>query len=116
MAGINVEKMKSLTICLGNSCKSIGSGLLLKLAETELDCRINETSPEAIQLEPHQCIGNCNYGPSIKVNNYIFSQMAETELKAIIDALKSDNKQFLASIFSAAQIDLGGQLLTQAKQ
>jgi NADH:ubiquinone oxidoreductase subunit E len=76
------EKIRSITICMGSSCFSRGNkktvGFLRNyLKERKLD--------ETIILKGAHCMGQCDKGPVVKIDEEFIYHVNDADLEVILD-------------------------------
>src|SRR3989339_394638 len=57
----------------------------LKIIERELGIRVNETTPnQQFTLEYTSCLGCCEVGPAMRINDKIYTHLTADKIKAIL--------------------------------
>lgn len=79
----------TLYICRGIRCRGNGSESLIDVLEKVLKTNIDKGSNEEIKLESSLCMGHCNNGPNIKVNNKVYNRVDKQVLKRVLVIMKS---------------------------
>lgn len=76
-------------ICCGLSCDLRQKEDLVTLIQNKLGVKFGETSPDGLFcLECSQCMGMCDQGPVLSVNNQVFPRMTPQKLETIISFCK----------------------------
>lgn len=82
-----------IKVCDGTSCHLEGSGLILKEMEKLLGINDGDTTRDGLfSLEALSCIGACNSGPVISVNDEYFTHITKEKLKDIITSFREAEK------------------------
>jgi len=72
-------------VCTGTSCHINRSKKILAELEKELGIKTHETTKDGLfTMVNVKCIGRCNEGPNLTVNNKVYSQVAVEDVKQII--------------------------------
>jgi NADH-quinone oxidoreductase subunit E len=96
--------MNEITVCLGKSCRANFSEDVLKQVEKSAKCGLYDQSEDGLfELESATCMNNCQFGPSVRFNKHLLSQMSPKEAKMVINAIRENNQEFLTSIFEDAK-------------
>jgi NADH-quinone oxidoreductase subunit E len=78
-----------IKVCDGTSCHLEGAGTILKEMKKLLGISDGETTRDGFfSLEVLSCIGACNSGPVISVNDEYFTHLTREKLKGIITSLR----------------------------
>ena len=77
-----MEYKSSIKICLGSSCFSRGNAKTLDIIKNYL--KKNE-SFKLIEFKGNLCAGSCNEGPIIFIDDTKYTNVNETNIKAILD-------------------------------
>lgn len=94
-----------ITVCLGKSCRANFSEDVLKQVEKSAKCGLfDKSDDELFELESATCMQNCQFGPSVRFNKKILSQVSPKEAKLIIGAIRDNNDEFLTSVFEDAKV------------
>lgn len=76
-------------ICDGTTCHLEGSGSVIREIEKNLGITDGETSRDGLfSLEVLSCIGACEQGPVISVNNTYYSKVDKNKIKEIISSIR----------------------------
>jgi NADH-quinone oxidoreductase subunit E len=98
-------KTTEITVCLGKSCRANFSEDVLKQVEKSAKCGLFDSSDDGLfELESATCMQNCQFGPSVRFNNKMLSQMSPKEAKIVIKAIRDNDEEFLASVFEDAKV------------
>ena len=78
-----------IRICRGTACHLIGSSTLQETIETQLRGRAGQVSKDRrVSLEVTQCMGSCQSGPVVTVNDRTYTQVTAADLENILHSLK----------------------------
>lgn len=76
-------------LCNTISCDMAGSREILAAVEDELGIRAGETTPdERVTLETTSCIGLCDQGPAMLVNDTPHTRLTPEEARSIVAGLQ----------------------------
>ncbi|OPL18251.1 MAG: hypothetical protein AVO35_05225 [Candidatus Aegiribacteria sp. MLS_C] len=76
-------------LCNTISCRMAGAGDILAAIEDELGIRAGETTPDdRVTLETTSCIGLCDQGPAMLVNDTPHTRLTPDEARRIIAGLQ----------------------------
>lgn len=76
-------------VCSGTSCHINRSKKILEELEKELEIKTHETTKDGLfTIVNVKCIGRCNEGPNLTVNNKVYSQVQIEDVKKIISEYK----------------------------
>jgi NADH:ubiquinone oxidoreductase subunit E len=101
---IKMDGQTKLTICLGKTCRGNFSDDIAKEVEKYLKCSLfDETADGKFATDSALCMRNCEHGPSVKFNEYIFSHMTPKEVKQIVIAIENEDHDFINAVFSEAK-------------
>lgn len=79
-----------IRLCTSPVCRMLGSFDLLENLKSILAIDVGETSGDGLfTLEKTECLGNCHKGPSMMVNEILYSNLESRKLQAIIEDLRS---------------------------
>ena len=74
-----------LQICRAESCQSMGSEALEKMAKSKLGVDYHQTTEDgSITLEPVYCLGNCACSPAVLMDEQVYGRVDALLLDAII--------------------------------
>ena len=73
-----------MTICLGSSCFSRGSGKTLQVINDYIEKNQLE---EKIDFRGELCSGNCKDGPNLKIAGKLYNQVDSESVTAILDGI-----------------------------
>jgi NADH:ubiquinone oxidoreductase subunit E len=76
------EKIKTITICMGSSCFSRGNKKTVSFLRNYLNEKKLE---EIIMLKGAHCMGHCDKGPVIKIDDEFIYHINESDLEIILD-------------------------------
>jgi NADH-quinone oxidoreductase subunit E len=80
-------------ICHGTSCNIFGNTTLLQEMEKELHVRAGGTTRDGkFSLEVVTCLGSCEQGPIVLVNNRPHRKMTPESLAKIIESIKENDE------------------------
>ncbi len=84
-ANFNLEKpsKKIIKLCQSPTCHSKKNEKLLNFVSDLLNIKIGESN-DYISLETCQCIGMCDKGPIMTINNNIYTSITEEKIKYIL--------------------------------
>jgi NADH:ubiquinone oxidoreductase subunit E len=78
-----------ISVCTGTACHVKGSNLLVKFLSENLVIKPNETTKNGlIKLETVNCIGACAKAPAVTINNKVYGNVTNNNLKNNISNLK----------------------------
>ena len=101
---IDKDKQTNLTICLGKTCRGNFSDDIVKELEKYLKCSLfDESANGKFITDSALCMRNCEHGPSVKFNEYLFSHMTPKEVKQIAIAIDKNDIDFIKAVFSEAK-------------
>ncbi len=74
-----------IQVCKDIPCYVSSSVDVLKVIESELGIRVNETTPnQQFTLEYTSCLGCCDVGPAMRINDKIYTHLTADKIKAIL--------------------------------
>ncbi|HPD94791.1 MAG: NAD(P)H-dependent oxidoreductase subunit E [Bacteroidales bacterium] len=80
-----------IRICNGTSCRLNGSKWLIEYIEKNLKIKNGETSRNGIfSLEVVNCMGACEFGPVISINDQFYKTQDPDSLKELLDELSNE--------------------------
>ncbi len=78
-----------IRLCKTISCDLAGKDAIAKTLERELNLKFGETSKDRkFTLEYIHCIGMCDQGPAMLINEQVFTKLTTSKVIEIIDSLK----------------------------
>lgn len=78
-----------IRVCRTISCDMNGKAKIIKALESELDIKLGETTPDMkYTLEYANCMGMCDNGPAMLINNDIYSQLTPSKAVEIVNSYK----------------------------
>jgi NADH-quinone oxidoreductase E subunit len=78
-----------IRLCKTISCELAGKEAVAKTLERELNLKFGETSKDRkFTLEYCHCIGMCDQGPAMLINEQVFTKLTPSKVIEIIDSLK----------------------------
>jgi NADH-quinone oxidoreductase subunit E len=78
-----------IQVCKDIPCYISSDINVLNIIEKELGIRINETTPnKQFTLEYTSCLGCCEVGPVMRINDKIYSHLTADKIKAILSEYK----------------------------
>jgi len=78
-----------IRLCRTISCDLAGKDRVASQLETELDVKFGETTPDGLfTLEWANCIGMCDQGPALLVNDQVFTRMTPDKVQDILHLCK----------------------------
>jgi len=78
-------------ICSGTSCHINQSKSLLLTLENTLATKQGETTKDQLfTIVPVRCIGQCDKGPNLLVNDKVYNHMDKIKLNEIVEEIKKD--------------------------
>jgi [NiFe] hydrogenase diaphorase moiety large subunit len=84
-----------IRLCGTISCDMQGKDKVAKQLENEVGARFGETSADGLfTLEWTQCIGMCDQGPALIVNDRIYTRVTPFKVSSIISELKKAEKDY----------------------
>ncbi|EOD00049.1 complex I 24 kDa subunit family protein [Caldisalinibacter kiritimatiensis] len=80
-----------IQICNSGPCYINGAGDLVSFIEELLDIKMGEITNDGVfSLEYTSCIGACDKGPAIKINDKVYGNLNKTKIVEIIDKLRKE--------------------------
>ncbi|MBU1142313.1 MAG: NAD(P)H-dependent oxidoreductase subunit E [Firmicutes bacterium] len=74
-----------IQVCKDVPCYVSSEINVLKIIERELGIRMNETTPnQQFTLEYTSCLGCCDAGPAMRINDKIYTHLTADKIKAIL--------------------------------
>ena len=74
-----------IQVCKDIPCYVSTNVDILKIIEKELGIRVNETTPnQQFTLEYTSCLGCCDVGPAMRINDKIYTHLTADKIKAIL--------------------------------
>jgi [NiFe] hydrogenase diaphorase moiety large subunit len=78
-----------IRLCKTISCDLAGKDAVAQTLERELNLKFGETSPDRkFTLEYCHCIGMCDQGPAMLVNEQVYTKLTPSKVIEIIENLK----------------------------
>ena len=75
-----------IRLCRTISCDLAGKARVAKQLENELGIRFGETTPDGrFSLEWASCLGMCDQGPALLVNDRVYTRVSPEQVHRIID-------------------------------
>ena len=75
-----------IRLCQTISCDMFGKSRVAKQLENELGIKFGETTPDGkFTLEYTNCLGMCDRGPAMLVNNQVFTQVSPEKAHEIVE-------------------------------
>jgi len=71
-----------ITICLGSSCFARGNKEIIQIVKSFI--KMNKME-DKIEFKGAHCFGECNKGPSIKINQKTFHSVSENNIFEILE-------------------------------
>lgn len=83
-----------LQVCGNITCCMMGSDSLLKVIQEELGLSkpMQLTEDKKFSLMPVQCLGSCDTGPVVQINDDYFEKLTPEKFREILRKLKSGEK------------------------
>jgi [NiFe] hydrogenase diaphorase moiety large subunit len=79
-----------IRLCRTISCDMAGKDSVARQLENELGIHFNETTPDGLfTLEWANCMGMCDQGPAMMVNDQIFTKVTPDKVNGIIEQFRS---------------------------
>jgi NADH-quinone oxidoreductase E subunit len=76
----------TLRLCRTISCDMLGKDRVARQLEQELGIEFGETTPDGhFSLEWTNCMGMCDMGPALLVNNQVFTHVTPTRIHEILE-------------------------------
>lgn len=105
----NLEKVKyTVRICQTISCDLKNKDRIIKGFENELGIKMGEITPNReFKLSYCSCLGMCDRGPAVLINDSLFSKVTPSQIPKIIDSCKNDSlkEDFPDTIISKAYFE-----------
>jgi len=81
-----VPKGKHLiSVCTGTACHVKGADKIMQALERELGVKVGSTTPDGkFSLETVRCLGCCSLAPVIRMDNQVFGNLKQDDLKEIV--------------------------------
>lgn len=77
-------------LCRTLSCEFAGKDLVARQLREDLGLEFGETSPDgAFTLTWTNCLGMCDQGPAMLVNDRVYTQLTPTKVRAIVDEYRT---------------------------
>jgi [NiFe] hydrogenase diaphorase moiety large subunit len=77
-------------LCRTLSCEFAGKELIARQLEEALGLEFGETSADgAFSLQWTNCMGMCDQGPAMLVNEQVFTQLNQAKVRAIVDEYRA---------------------------
>ena len=74
-----------IQVCRGVPCHVVAGINVLKVIEKELGIKIDETTVDKkFSLEYTSCLGLCDKGPVMRVNDKVYTNLTENKIRAIL--------------------------------
>jgi len=79
----------TIRLCRTISCDMQGKDRIARQLETELGIRMGETTPDGLfTLEWANCLGMCDKGPALLVNDHVFTGVTLDSIRAILEGCR----------------------------
>ncbi len=78
---MNSEKIE-IVICLGSSCFSRGNKEVTQIVRSFID---EKGLSDAVEFKGAHCFGDCNNGPSVKINGTMYNHVSENNIYDILE-------------------------------
>ncbi|MCL5257448.1 MAG: NAD(P)H-dependent oxidoreductase subunit E [Chloroflexi bacterium] len=84
-----------IQVCDGSSCHVLGAEAIRKAVERKLGIAIDETTPDGrfTLIPADYCIGACDLGPLVKINDTFYGKVTVGQIQAIIDGLRENRNE-----------------------
>ncbi len=83
----------TIRVCQSMSCDMAGKNRIVELFESELGIKFGEvTKDKMFKLEFTNCMGMCDKGPAVMVNQDVYTRVCCEEVLDIIDKYRGGNK------------------------
>jgi NADH:ubiquinone oxidoreductase subunit E len=86
------EEKKKIRVCRGCSCKNLGSFGVMEELEKYYDLSAGDSN-DKIDLDFSDCMDNCSYAPSVRVNNEVLSLCERENIAEKVEKSKGFKKQ-----------------------
>ncbi|MFP4496785.1 MAG: NAD(P)H-dependent oxidoreductase subunit E [Vulcanimicrobiota bacterium] len=78
-------------LCKSMSCDMVNKDRLARQFENELDIKFGETTKDGMfSLEYASCLGMCDQGPAVLINNKVFTKVKPQNVTELIDLCKQN--------------------------
>ncbi|BBB32052.1 [Fe] hydrogenase small subunit [Thermotomaculum hydrothermale] len=78
-----------IRLCKTISCEMAGKEKIARMLEKELGIKFGETTSDGMfSLEYTNCIGMCDHGPAMLVNEKVYAKLTPEKVIEIVDELK----------------------------
>jgi len=94
---LNHEKQGKYVIrlCKTISCDMANKDLIVKSLERELDIKFGETTPDGMfSLTYTNCIGMCDKGPAMLINDNVYHSLTPEKIYEIINNMKGGKYEY----------------------
>ncbi|MCI9015709.1 MAG: hypothetical protein HFJ53_00860 [Clostridia bacterium] len=79
-----------ITVCLGKNCYKNGARSIIDIIKKELKIGIEQTTQDnKFTLKTQNCLKNCSKGPSVKINDILYSNVTREKMKELIGEYKN---------------------------
>ena len=76
-------------VCTNVSCAVVGAQAVLEAFESELGCRVGETSPDGgFTLRAIECLGGCGWATIVAVDHHYRTHVKADDVPAIVEELR----------------------------
>ncbi len=80
-----------IRLCKTISCDMAGKDRIVRVLEKELGIKFGQTTRDGLfSLEFTNCIGMCNEGPAMLVNNEVYAQLTPEKVVDILDSYRDE--------------------------
>lgn len=77
-----------IRICRTVSCDMAGKDTMIKAVERELQIKVGQTTPDRkFTLDYTNCLGMCDQGPAMLVNDKVFTKLTAEKAVAILEEI-----------------------------
>ncbi len=81
-------------VCMAEACYARGSSEMIEELKNVLNIDIGEKDiHETFEIEPVYCFGNCGTGPTIRINERIFSNINKDNVRAILRNYRMEEEE-----------------------
>lgn len=82
-----------LQVCNNITCCMVGSEEILQTAQSELGIKPGEVTADGMfSLVPVQCLGSCDTGPVVQINDDYFENMTPEKMKETVRKLRAGER------------------------
>lgn len=83
-----------IRICKTISCDLKGKSAIIEAIESKLRIKLGETTPDGLfSFLETNCIGWCNKGPAMLINEQVFTELTEDKAASILEEFIRNEKQ-----------------------